>query len=83
MLHVTADTMSSRTNLMSSSAAGVDNLAERVDKCLAIRGRYYCLCTIRSVKNVHYNIYMGYRGCLLFRGCLDIEVNGRTVEIFI
>ena len=64
MLHVTAGIMNSRTNLMSSSAAGVDNLVERVDKCLAIQGCYYCLCTIGSVKNVR---YVGYQGCPLFR----------------
>ena len=54
----------------------VDNLAVKVDKCPLNRGS---LCTVGTAKNCP--LY-GVAGCPLFRGCLSIEVNGRTVGTF-
>ena len=44
----------------------MDYLAEKVDKCSLNEN-----CSLYKVA-----------GCLLFRGCLSIEVNGRTVGTF-
>ena len=48
----------------------VDNLAEKVDGCPLNRGSW-----------VNCPLY-GVAGCRLFRGCLSIGVNGRTVGTF-
>ena len=57
----------------------MDNLAEKVDECPLIGVIEYCLRTIWDRENCP--LY-GVAECLLFRGCLSIEVNGRTVGIF-
>ena len=57
----------------------VDNLVEKIDECLLIGAIEYCLRTIRDHKNCP--LY-GVVGCPLFRGCLSIEMNGRTVGTF-
>ena len=65
-----ASTMSSSANLVLTSAVMVDNLAEKVKECaksgsLSIDWDQES-CPLYRVP-----------GCLLFRGCLSIEVNGR------
>ena len=57
----------------------VDNLAEKVDECPLNRGRRVLLVYNLDRKNCP--LY-GVAGCPLFRGCLSIEVNGRTVGTF-
>ena len=54
----------------------VDNLAEKVNDCPLNRGRWVLLAY-----NWDHESCPLYRvaGCLLFGGCLSIEVNGRTV----
>ena len=57
----------------------VANLAEKVDECPPNRGRLVLLVYNWDRKNCPlYRI----AGCPLFRGCLSIEVNGRTVGTF-
>ena len=55
------------------------NLAEKVDKCQLNRGRWVLLAYNWDRENCP--LY-GVAGCPLFRGCLNIEVNGRTVGTF-
>ena len=57
----------------------VDNLAEKVDECPLNRGRRVLLVYNWDHKNCP--LY-GVAGCPLFRGCLSIEVNGRTIGTF-
>ena len=57
----------------------VDNLAEKVDECLLNRGRRVLLAYNWDRESCP--LY-GVAGCLLFRGCLSIEVNVRTVGTF-
>ena len=57
----------------------MDNLAEKVDECPLNWGR-----KVSFAYNCDHENYPLYRvvGCPLFRGCLSIEVNGRTVWTF-
>ena len=57
----------------------VDNLAEKVNECLLNRG-----LQVLFAYNWDREGCPLYRvaGCQLLRGCLSIEVNGRTVETF-
>ena len=57
----------------------VDNLAEKVDECPLNQGRLVLLAYNWDHENC---LLYGVAGCLLFRGCLGIEVNGRTVGTF-
>ena len=58
----------------------MNNLAKKVDECLLNRGRrVYIACCNWDRENCP--LY-GVAGCPLFRGCLSIEVNGRTVGTF-
>ena len=57
----------------------MDNLAEKVDECPLNRGRKVLFAYNRDRKNC---LLYGVAGCLLFRGCLSVEVNGRTVWTF-
>ena len=65
--------------MLLTTAAMVDNLAEKVDKCPLNRGRKVLFAYNWDRKNCP--LY-GVAGCPLFRGCLSIEVNGRTVRTF-
>ena len=58
----------------------VDNLAEKVDECLLNWG--HCVLLTYNWDRENCPLY-GVPGCLLFRGCLSIEVNGRAVGTFI
>ena len=57
----------------------VDNVAKMVDECPLNRG-----CQLLFAYNWdHENCPLyGVVWCLLFRGCLSIEVNGRIVRTF-
>ena len=57
----------------------VDNLAEKVDECPLNWGREVLLVYNWDPQNCP--LY-GVVGCPLFRGCISIEVNGRTVGTF-
>ena len=57
----------------------VDNPAEKIDACLLIGVVEYCLRAIGTAKKCP--LY-GVVGCPLFKGCLCIELNGRTVGTF-
>ena len=54
----------------------MDNLVEKVDKCPLNRGR--CILLVYNWDRENCPLY-GVAGYPLFRGCLSIEVNGRTV----
>ena len=54
----------------------VDNLAEKVDECQLYWGRKVLFAYNWDHENC---LLYGVAGCPLFRGCLSIEVNGRTV----
>ena len=56
----------------------VDNLAEKVGKCPLNPGQVLLTYNWDRKKCPLY----GVAGCLLFRGYLSIEVNGRTVGTF-
>ena len=57
----------------------MDNLDEKVDNCPVNQGRRVLLaCNWDRKKCTLY----GIAGCPLFRGCLSIEVNGKTVGTF-
>ena len=59
----------------------MDNLAEKVATSVRLIGAVkYCSRTIGTAKTVC--ALYGVAGCPLFRGCLGIEVNGRTVGTF-
>ena len=58
----------------------VDNLAEKVDECPLNQGRKGLFAYNRDCKNSPLSEEFWH---LLFRGCLIIEVNGRTVGTFI
>ena len=60
-------------------AAMVDNIAEKVDKCPLNQDQYVLLAYNWERENC--SLY-GVVGCLLFRGCLNIEVNAWTVGSF-
>ena len=58
----------------------VDNLAEKVDRCLLNRVVEYCLRTLIGTAKTVCQLYgSSIAECLLFRGRLSIEVNERTV----
>ena len=57
----------------------VDNRAEKVDECLLNRGRKVSFAYNWDRESCP--LY-GVAGCPLFRGCLSIEVNGKTVGTF-
>ena len=57
----------------------MDNLAEKVDECPLNRGCGVLFAYNWDCKNC---LLYGVAGCPLFRGCLSIEVNGRTVRTF-
>ena len=57
----------------------MDNLAEKVDECPLNWDRKVLLAYNRDRKNCP---SYGVAGCPLLRGCLSIEVNGRTVRTF-
>ena len=57
----------------------VDNLAEKVDECPLNWGR--CVLLAYNWDRENCPLY-GVVGCLLFRGCLSVEVNGRAVGTF-
>ena len=65
--------------MLLTTAATVDNLAEKVDKCPLNWGHYILFVYNWDCKNC-----LLYRvvGCPLFRGCLSTEVNRRRVRIF-
>ena len=56
-----------------------DNLAKKVDECLLNQG-----CQVLFAYNWDRETcpLYGVAGCPLFRGCLTIEVNGRTIRTF-
>ena len=54
----------------------MDNLAEKVNKC-PTKLRSLVLCAYIWDREIY-----GVAACPLFRGCLSIEVNGRTVGTF-
>ena len=62
-----------------TTAAMVDNLAKKVDKCPLNRDRYVLFAYNWDRESCP--LY-GVARCPLFRGCLSIEVNGRTVGTF-
>ena len=57
----------------------MDNLAEKVNGCPLNRGRYVLFVYNWDRENC---LLYGVARCPLFRGCLNIEVNGRTVGTF-
>ena len=57
----------------------MDNLAEKVDECPLNRDRKVSLAHNQDHENC---LLYGVAGCPLLRGCLSIEVNGRTVRTF-
>ena len=57
----------------------MDNLAEKVDECPLNRDR--CVLFAYSRDRETCPLYR-VAGCPLFRGCLSIEVNGKTVGTF-
>ena len=59
-----------------TTPAMVDNLAEKIDKCPLNQGRRILLVYNWDCKNC---LLYGVVGSPLFRGCLSIEVKGRTV----
>ena len=59
----------------------VDNLAEKVDECPLNWDRRVLLVYMYNWDRKNCRLY-GVVGCLLFRGCLSIEVNGRTIGTF-
>ena len=62
------------------TAAMVDNLAKKVDECpLNLGCLVFCFPCNWDRKN---GLLYGVAGCPLFRGCLSIEVNERTVRTF-
>ena len=65
--------------MLLTTAAMENNLAEKVDKCPLNQGR-----KVLFVYNWDRESCLFYRvaGCPLLRGCLSIEVNGRTVGTF-
>ena len=65
---------------MLTTAAMVDNLAEKVDERVSAK----LGCQVLFVYNWdHENCPLyGVAGCPLFRSCLSIEVNGRTLRTF-
>ena len=62
-----------------TTAVMVDNLAKKVDKCPLNRDRQVLFAYDWDRESCP--LY-GVAGCPLFRGCLSIEVNGRTVRTF-
>ena len=54
----------------------MDNLAEKVDECPLNQGHFSYIWDRENCP------LCGVAGCPLFRGCLSIEVNGRTVVTF-
>ena len=56
----------------------VDNLAEKVDECQLYWGHKVLFAYNWDHEKC---LLYGVAGCPLFRGCLSIEVNGRTVGI--
>ena len=62
-----------------TQAAMVDNLAEKVNECPLNRGHEVLFAYNWNCENCR--LY-GVVGCPLFRGCVTIEVNGRTVGKF-
>ena len=65
--------------MLLTPVAMICNLAEKVDKCLLNRGHWVLFTYDWDLESCPL-----YRvaGCPLFRGCLSIEVNGRTVGTF-
>ena len=57
----------------------VDNLAEMVNECPLNRGRWVLLAYNWDRGNC---LLYGVVGCPLFRGYLNIEVNGRAIGTF-
>ena len=57
----------------------MDNLAEKVDECPLNRGHWVLFAYSWDRESC---LLYGVVGCLLFGGCLSIEVNGRTVGTF-
>ena len=57
----------------------MDNLAEKVNECLLNRGRQVLFAYNWDRENCPLH---GIAGYLLFGGCLNIEVNGKTVRTF-
>ena len=57
----------------------VDNLAEKVDECQLNWGRKVLLVYNWDHESC---LLYGVAGCPLFRSCLSIGVNGRTVGTF-
>ena len=74
-----ASTISKSANLLLPTAVIVDNLAEKVNECPQNRGRQVLFAYNWDHESCP--LY-GVAGCPLFRGCLSIEVNGRTVGAF-
>ena len=71
--------MSNSTTLyvkLLTTAAMVDHLAEKVDECPLNWGHSVLLAYNWDRKN---SLLGGVARCPLFRGCLSIQVNGRTV----
>ena len=62
-----------------TTAAIVDNLAKKVDECPLNRDRLVLFAYNWDRESC---LLCGVVTCPLFRGCLSIEVNGRTVGIF-
>ena len=62
---------------MSSCQLDVDHLVEKVDKCPGSLSIFFAYNWDREKCPLY-----GVAGCPHFRGCLSIEVNGRTVRTF-
>ena len=75
---ITSNSNESNVKLL-TTAVMVDNLAKKVDKCPLNRDCYVLFTYNWDRESC--SLY-GVARCPLFRGCLSIEVNGRTVRTF-